>query len=159
MMWFIKNKIESIVLSFIKMKYPFVKWGEKIKIYGYPLLQFHKNADIYIGDHVILQSKAADNMVGLFKKCSIYVGANAKFCINNFSGMSGVSIYCVNNIYIGKFVNIGGNVCIWDTNFHPIYSEDRRVHNISKIKTAPIYIHDDVFIGANSIILKGVTIG
>ena len=35
----------------------------------------------------------------------------------------------------------------------------RRNHNIEKIKSSPIRIGDDVFIGGNSIILKGINIG
>jgi acetyltransferase-like isoleucine patch superfamily enzyme len=52
-----------------------------------------------------------------------------------------------------------GTFCIWDTDFHPIQFEERRANDITKITSAPIEIADDVFIGANSIILKGVSIG
>jgi acetyltransferase-like isoleucine patch superfamily enzyme len=70
-----------------------------------------------------------------------------------------VSIYCAESITIGNYVNCGGNVSIWDTDFHPLEKEARRHHELNSIKKAPIVIEDDVFIGANSIILKGVHIG
>lgn len=98
-------------------------------------------------------------MVGLSKKCSIYVANQAKLAIGDNCGLSGVSIYCSTNINIGKYVNIGGNVSIWDTDFHPLEFQARRIHKHSEIKLASITIGDDVFIGANSIILKGVNIG
>jgi acetyltransferase-like isoleucine patch superfamily enzyme len=48
---------------------------------------------------------------------------------------------------------------IWDTDFHPLDYLARRKHDTSMIKTRPVVIGNDVFIGANSIILKGTTIG
>lgn len=52
---------------------------------------------------------------------------------------------------------IGSGVLITDSDAHPIHPQDRDIN--SKIKTSPINIEDEVFIGARSIILKGVTIG
>ena len=46
---------------------------------------------------------------------------------------------------------------IWDTDFHAIEYNDR-CKNVN-IKSAPIFIKEGAFIGACSIILKGVTIG
>ena len=47
---------------------------------------------------------------------------------------------------------------IWDTDFHPLNFEDRRRGSLVT-KVSSIKIGDDVFIWANSIVLKGVTIG
>ncbi|OYU93279.1 MAG: transferase [Bacteroidetes bacterium B1(2017)] len=148
--------IESIYL-FILFKKNRVHYSSFPKNYGFLLMK--NDGHINIGSNVIFNSSKKANMVGLTKPCSIRVTENGKLNIGNNSGFSGVTIYCVENISIGNFVTIGGNVCIWDTDFHPMQHLDRRAHNISKIKTAPVDIHDDVFIGANSIILKGVTIG
>jgi acetyltransferase-like isoleucine patch superfamily enzyme len=56
-------------------------------------------------------------------------------------------------------VNIGAGARIYDTDFHPLDSHDRRRHDTSRIKSAPVRICEDVFIGANAIVLKGVTVG
>ncbi len=75
------------------------------------------------------------------------------------------------NVKIGNRVLIAHNVNIHDNNAHPLDSEQR--HNQFKLiisekchpkedKTLnekPIIIEDDVWIGFNSTILKGVTIG
>jgi acetyltransferase-like isoleucine patch superfamily enzyme len=98
-------------------------------------------------------------MVGINKRCTIYVAENAYLKIGNNSGFSGVSIYCANSITIGENVSIGGNVCLWDTDFHPLNYLERRENLTDKINTKPISIGNDVFIGANSIILKGVIVG
>ena len=82
----------------------------------------------------------------------------ASLVIGNHTGFSGVSIFCASSIKIGNYCNIGGNVFIWDTDFHPLNMEERRISS-QNIRSSPIIIEDDVFIGANSIILKGVSIG
>jgi acetyltransferase-like isoleucine patch superfamily enzyme len=112
-----------------------------------------------IGQGVKFKSSTKSNFVGIFKPCSLYVASNASLYIGNCTGFSGISIFCANSISIGDYVNCGGNVSIWDTDFHPLDYQMRR-NNISEgITSKPIVIGKDVFIGANSIILKGVTIG
>jgi len=53
---------------------------------------------------------------------------------------------------------LGGGTLITDTDAHPLDWEDRR-NNTGKVLSAPVIIEDDVWIGAQCIILKGVTIG
>ena len=75
--------------------------------------------------------------------------------------MTATTIMCFNHIEIGNNVMIGVGTHIYDTNFHNINPKDRIEKKDPKdtVKTAPVIIHDNVFIGAFSIILKGVTIG
>ena len=72
--------------------------------------------------------------------------------------MTGGSLVAANRITIGNDVNIGANSTVIDTDFHPLDPIERREKPQSS-ETAPIVIDDDVFIGMNCIILKGVTIG
>ncbi|RYE17954.1 MAG: acyltransferase [Sphingobacteriaceae bacterium] len=74
-------------------------------------------------------------------------------------GISNSTIACYDKITIGDNVMIGGSVKIWDTNFHSLNPLIRVSGNDDDIKTAPVEICDYAFIGANSIIMKGVTIG
>ena len=60
---------------------------------------------------------------------------------------------------IGNNVLIGSGCLISDTDSHPIDWEDRFYDRNEKTRKAPIVIKDNAFIGARSIILKGVTIG
>lgn len=114
---------------------------------------------VTIGKNVSFNSSLLSNMAGLYKPCTLAVEKGARLEIGDHSGMSGVSIYCAGSIRIGRYVNIGANVSVWDTDFHPLNYMDRRVHAVEKIKTSPVVIGDDAFIGAHSMILKGVTIG
>lgn len=70
---------------------------------------------------------------------------------NNFTAIAEKS-----SITIGENVLIGSNVQIVDSDFHEI---DPKRRNSGNHKCKPVVIEDNVFIGNNVIILKGVTIG
>lgn len=76
-------------------------------------------------------------------------------------GISSTAIVCQDRVEIGNNVNIGGNVVIYDTDFHSLKPLDRlnREADVKGTKTKPVKIEDNAFIGAHSTILKGVTIG
>ena len=135
-----------------------IKIGKNVKIYGKMYLDLKENSKLIIGDNVIFRNKTIYNFVGIAKESSIYVNSNAILEIGENSGFSGVSIFCAKGIKIGEYCNLGGNTSIWDTDFHPL-DWDLRRHTLSGTKTAPIFIGDDVFIGAHCLILKGVLIG
>lgn len=64
-------------------------------------------------------------------------------------------IRCREHISIGDNVSIAYNVLIQDSDYHTMYKED----GTPKPQTLPIVIEADVWIGANAIVLKGVTLG
>ena len=83
---------------------------------------------------------------------------------------SGSRIWSASRIRIGHRVLIAHNVNIHDTNSHPIDPAARHAHAVAiarqghpreapDIVSAPVEIGDDAWIGFNSIVLKGVTIG
>ncbi|NMB82158.1 MAG: acyltransferase [Ignavibacteria bacterium] len=152
---FFKQQYYLYLVSSATRKFRWVKWGSNIKFYGKPIFSFSKEASIEIEDDVVFINKTEYNYVGIFKPCSIAVRGKAKLKIGKGSGFSGVSIYCRKEIIIGENLTCGGNVFIWDTDFHPIKSDDRIKDDRSAIKNKPIKIGNNVFIGANSIILKG----
>lgn len=87
-----------------------------------------------------------------FSGCRVGVLDNATLTLGNNSYMNFDSkIYCYNNIKIGERVFISEGVTIIDSDVHRINNKI----DISK----PIVIEDNVWIGINTIILKGVTIG
>lgn len=71
---------------------------------------------------------------------------------NNF-----VAISEHKSITIGKNVLIGTFVEIFDSNFHGLEPERRRVS--SPDEAAAVVVEDNVFIGSNVKILRGVTVG
>jgi acetyltransferase-like isoleucine patch superfamily enzyme len=82
----------------------------------------------------------------------------------------GSRIWSSDHVKIGNRVLISHGVNIHDTNGHPIGRKERALHALEiftnghpksgiKISACPIIVEDDAWIGFNSIILKGVTIG
>jgi len=118
------------------------------------------NSGVFVlGKEVKMNNSTKYNMAGLFKNCSFAVEKQGELYIGDNSGFSGVSVYCAKKINIGKNVTCGANVCIWDTDFHPLNADFRKKLRNEETISSPVFIGDDVFIGANSIILKGVRIG
>src|SRR5207244_6217778 len=74
-------------------------------------------------------------------------------------------------IEIGSYCLVSWNVGIADSDFHPIDPKQRRLDAVAlspyykerpprpPIRTAPVRIGDNVWIGMNAVILKGVAIG
>lgn len=99
-----------------------------------------------------------ENSVLEINKFKIYSGANISINDNAILKLGSgyinhnVNIACFHRIEIGKNVAISENVVIRDSDNHQITSHQ---HN----PTAEIIIKDNVWIGMNVIILKGVTIG
>jgi acetyltransferase-like isoleucine patch superfamily enzyme len=151
--------LNRLIHAYISVRYANrIALGRNVMFYGRPLLRILADARAVIGEGAIFVSIPSANMVGLTKRSSIAVWAGASLDIGAHSGFSAVSIVCSARISIGRYCNFGGNVCIWDTDFHPLAWDARR-DNSADAASKPIRIGDDVFVGANSIILKGVEIG
>ena len=85
--------------------------------------------------------------------------------------MNGALVMAEELIEIGSYCLISWNVGIADSDFHPIDPAQRRIDALAlapyykerpprpPIRTAPVRIADNVWIGMNAVILKGVTIG
>ena len=71
--------------------------------------------------------------------------------------MSGCTIYSMESITIGRNADIGSGCKIIDNDFH--YSERYPVERLDLLKRRPVVIGEGCFLGANSIILKGTTLG
>ena len=123
-------------------------------------------ARISIGDNLYFSSGEAVNPIGSNLQGAILTDRpEARISIGDNVGMSSTRMWIHDSLTVGNNVNIGACVLIIDTDCHEM---DYRVRNHSLpqseedgqyVKSAPIKIEDDVWIGAHSIILKGVTIG
>ena len=108
--------------------------------------------------------------VGFFNGCSILSSCHGKIIIGDHVRFQrNVRLYSVEEIVIGDYTAISSNVCITDNNNHPVNPEFRRymrttphgsdarsgIHSAHK----PVIIGKNCWIGENSRIQKGVTIG
>ena len=90
--------------------------------------------------------------------------------IGDYCCFTSAILLCEQNIRIGNYVVIGWNTTIADTDFHPLEPAQRIADAIASsplgtnrprphIEKLPVIIEDDVWIGPNTAILKGVVIG
>jgi acetyltransferase-like isoleucine patch superfamily enzyme len=92
---------------------------------------------------------------------------NATIEIGDDSGFSGTVLAAARSIVIGKRVMCGANTTISDTDSHSLDYRERHPAYFGLagpgwkeyVKTAPVVIEDDVFLGMGVMVLKGVTIG
>ena len=145
----------KLLLKLMKIKY-----GKKLLLKGIPVIISQKGSTIEIGNNVTIKSSFLSNLIGLYQRTIIVARTNnSKIKIGNNVGMSGVTIYARNSIEIGDNTLIGGNTKILDNDFHPLEINDRNNDIKEKIKSKPIKIGKNCFIGCNAIILKGTTLG
>ena len=124
------------------------------------LLTKTKNGELIIGNDFKCNNKIKSNSIGLIQPCVFNISTSgSKIIIGNNVGISGSSINATTTITIEDNVLIGSGCLISDTDSHPLHWEDRLYNNNDKTAKAPITVKKNAFIGARSIILKGVTIG
>ena len=120
----------------------------------------HAEGAVKLGDYV-----------SCYAGCSFSLGQNGRATVGDFTLMNGALVMAEELIEIGSYCLISWNVGIADSDFHPIDPAQRRIDALAlapyykerpprpPIRTAPVRIADNVWIGMNAVILKGVTIG
>lgn len=162
MRWKAVNEIERLVcLPFIRLQVMLagVTWGEGWRLYGAPIIQKHRRSVLRLGARAELRSTVRSNPLGPNHPVILSTRrAEAVLRIGDDFGMTGGAIVAENHIEIGHRVTVGANTTIVDTDFHPlaVLARQQRPQDGAN---APIRIEDDVFIGMQSLILKGVHIG
>ncbi len=152
--YYIYRLFRDIIFCSIVLK----KWDRTWRFHFLPIIRIHKQGSLVIGKSFVACSDPKKNSIGVNQKVIITVlKKNAKLIIGNNVGISGSTISCDQSIKIGNNVLVGSGVLIMDSDAHPIKSEDR--NDPTKVISQEIIINDNVFIGARSIILKGIKIG
>jgi len=135
-----------------------VKFGRKVIFNGFPVIHRYDNSRIIIGDKCIFNSAKRSTHFGLQKRCTfVTLREKAEIIFGNNSGASALTVVAAIRVKIGDNVLIGAHCSIFDTDFHHSDPAKRRLN--TDIPARPIIIEDNVFIGFNCFILKGVTIG
>lgn len=106
-----------------------------------------------------------------YSGCSFSLGKEAKVTVGDYTLLNGALVMAEESIEIGNYCIVSWNVGIADGDFHPIDPAQRIqdamalcVYDPNRpprppIRTAPVRIKDNVWIGMGAVILKGVTIG
>ncbi len=128
---------------------------------GIPQVHVGKNGRFTIGENFRINNGIKFNRIGRQRPCQFIVGDGANLTIGDEVGMSSSTICCKQEVTIGNRVLLGGNVVIYDTDFHSLDASHRTDLHVDQAHRvdSPVHIADDVFIGAHATILKGVSIG
>ncbi|HYI07977.1 MAG TPA: acyltransferase [Thermoanaerobaculia bacterium] len=103
-------------------------------------------------------------------RASLAADEGALIEIGDDTYVANASLVCTERISIGARVMIAGGVTIADSDFHPIAPAARLADTVAlspvgdrkrrpPVEARPVVIEDDVWIGFNATILKGVRIG
>ena len=146
----------SRLYNALLFRYYKVRVGKDFRCTGRLIVQGH--GSYRIGDGVRINSKETVNPIGGNRTVLQTLGGGS-ITIGNNVGMSHAILCARKSITIEDDVMLGGGVKVYDTDFHSVAYEER-VHNGDRnVKSKEIRICEGAFVGAHSIILKGVTIG
>jgi acetyltransferase-like isoleucine patch superfamily enzyme len=160
--WKIRNEVYRwLALPAVRLLFAYysIGWDRSWRIYGIPIIQKHRQSQMRFGNGLHLRSSVRSNPLGSNHPVILSTWRRgASLHIGDYFAMTGGTICSAECITIGDHVALGANSVVIDTDFHPLTTEARRIDS-SAGKTAPVVIENEVFIGMNCLILKGVTIG
>ncbi|SHM78589.1 acyltransferase [Fibrobacter sp. UWB7] len=127
---------------------------------GTPYVMVARGGKMSIGKNFAMNNGIKHNPIGCSQPCTFFVDRTATLSIGDNVGISQAALVAIDDITIGNNVKIGGGVCIYTTDFHSLDPLIRKTKDDMKNRAKkPVAIKDNAFIGARSIILKGVTVG
>ena len=136
-------------------------WGCRmhgmVKCVGLPRIERTPKGSIEIGKGCCLRSARCSNPVGVFHPVQLATIGAGRIVIGDGCGISGSVLVAENSITLGRRVMIGAGCAVIDSNCHPLDAEARA--RGERGKTSPIVLEDDVWLGMNVLVLKGVRIG
>lgn len=157
------NKLINIISTiYCNVKYTFkgVKLGTNVLFKRVPILVKVKGANIVFGNNIIINSDNNGYHLNMFAKCKIVADKKDAFIsIGNNTRIHGTCLHAFKKIKIGNNCLIAANTNIIDSNGHELSFDNvaNRINTIDKGKE--IIIEDNVWIGANCLILGGISIG
>ena len=140
-----------------------VVWGEGVYFETAQIFRFMRSKQeiaVELGAHV-----------SCYAGVSFALGERGICKVGDFTLLNGALLMADERIEIGAHCLVSWNVGIADSDFHPIDAAQRRIDTMAlapfyknrpprpPLVTAPVIIKDNVWIGMNAVILKGVTIG
>lgn len=139
--------ILSTLIGYVKCKMWGVQIGNNITFLGRIIIYREPGSKIRINSNCLFNSSSFYNFRGMNHSCIIQTGTkNASIIIGDKCSFSGVSIVCDNHICLGNNVRVGANSSIADRDGHGA-------------GVSSVFIEDNVWLGMNVQVLKGVHIG
>lgn len=137
-----------------------------VKVLGVlPYFKIPKMGKILIKENVVLNSDFKNTNTALTYRCKFVTGYNGVIFIGENTMLNGVCVVSYESVEIGSDCQIASSTMISDTDFHPVAPDIRlkqvrgEIFPFSSVGKKKIKIGNNVWIGWNCTILKGVDIG
>lgn len=160
----ILNKVYPYIIKYFYKKN--ISTETKLIVLGnMPYFKLPRNGKIKFGNNVVINSDFKNSNTSLTYRCKFVTGYDGFIKIGDNTMMNGTCIVSYLHVELGKNCQIASSTLISDTDFHPIDSLDREAQvegkpfSFDKVKKDKIKIGDNVWIGWNCTVLKGVQIG
>jgi len=135
-----------------------VRLGAGCRFWDRAIFYKEVGSTIQFGDGCVFRSDLESNLIGVNRACIVSTHSNhATISIGNGCGFSGASIGIKDSLLMGDNVQVGANSYITDFDWHAMDPADR--DNPDLISASGVKIEDNVWLGLNCVVLKGVTIG
>ena len=145
MTWFIMNQVETRPRWYIRLFAPLYQHrGRHSVIHGSVRMDTPPYRKFHLGDYSVVESFACiNNAVG-----DVSIGNHTRIGLHNT---------IIGPVVIGSHVNLAQGITI--TALNHIFSDPQKRIDEQGVSTDQVIIEDDTWIGANAVILPGVTIG
>ena len=143
--WLIMNQVETRPRWYVRLLAPFYQHrGKHSVIHRSARMDTPPYRKFSLGDYSVIESFACiNNAVG-----DVVIGDHTRIGLHNT---------VIGPVKIGHHVNLAQGVTVTALN-HNFKDADKRIDE-QGISTTPVTIGDDIWIGANAVVLPGVTIG
>ena len=143
--WVIMNQVETRPRWFIRMLAPLYQHrGKHSVIHRSTRMDTPPYRKFWLGDYSVIESFATiNNAVG-----DVRIGDYTRVGLHNT---------IIGPVTIGNHVNLAQGITVTALN-HNFEDSNKRIDE-QGVSTNPVTIEDDIWIGANAVILPGVTIG
>ena len=145
MTWFIMNQVETRPRWYIRLFAPLYQHrGRHSVIHRSVRMDTPPYRKFHLGDYSVVESFACiNNAVG-----DVSIGDHTRIGLHNT---------IIGPVVIGSHVNLAQGITI--TALNHIFSDPQKRIDEQGVSTDQVIIEDDTWIGANAVILPGVTIG
>lgn len=153
------KSVGLLYLSFLRLNKR-VQLGKDVRFYKIPSISVQKGTQLIIGDNVTINSDNWGYHINMHSRCKILLDrVGAKIYIGNNCRIHGSCLHAYKKISIGSNCLIAANSNIIDGNGHDLSFNDVSNRINTQGDSKEIIIGNNVWIGANVIVLPGVTIG
>ena len=143
--WIIMNQVQTRPRWFVRMLAPLYQHrGRHAVIHRSARMDTPPYRKFSLGDYSVIESfSCINNAVG-----DVIIGDHTRIGLHNT---------IIGPVTIGHHVNLAQGITVTALN-HNFADSDKRIDE-QGVSTNPVVIEDDIWIGANAVVLPGVTIG